>query len=152
MIPTKYAWSKSFKSISVSDADTTADADINSSADPCSTSPEKDISKIVCNNICGNLLLSDQDSKLEIWRKSNVQDATVTIAVFNSAMNTSSIKVIVRRTGGSPVKFTVPPGNTLSATVEDAKSISVLRRGSGITEGKFCLDVCFDLRHGEYVV
>ena len=72
-----------------------------------------------------------------------MQDAAVTIAVFNSARNTASIKVIVIRTVGSPFKFTVPPGNTLSTTINDAESIRVSRIGSGITEGKFCLEVCF---------
>ncbi|WP_442852954.1 S-Ena type endospore appendage [Bacillus sp. UNC41MFS5] len=89
------------------------------------------------------MLLSDQVSKLEIWRKSIEQDATVTITVFNSARNSAAIQVIVIRTVGTPLQFTVPPGNTISATIDGAESVRVARIGSGITEGKFCLDVCF---------
>jgi hypothetical protein len=105
--------------------------------------PKRDECEIVCNNTCGNLLLSDQVPNLEIWRERIGKEPTVTISVFNSAMSTASIRVLVIRNVGSPVEFTVPPGNTLSATVENAESISVFRIGTGGTEGKFCLDVCF---------
>jgi hypothetical protein len=76
-------------------------------------------------------------------------DATITISVFNSAMSTASVRVLVIRNEGSPVEFSVPPGNTLSATVDDAKSIIVLRIGIGRIEGKFCLEVCFPVFHGD---
>ncbi|WP_395947824.1 S-Ena type endospore appendage [Bacillus sp. X1(2014)] len=87
--------------------------------------------------------MSDQVSKLEIWRKGIEPNATVTIAVFNSARNSAAIQVIVTRTIGNPFKFTVPPGNTISTTIDDTESIRVARIGSGLTEGKFCLDVCY---------
>lgn len=110
---------------------------------PFHRASERDICEVVCNSTCGNLLLSDQILNLEIWKERIGKDATVTISVFNSAMNTASIRVLVMRNVGSPVEFTVPPGNTLSATVDNAESISVFRLGAGRTEGKFCLEVCF---------
>jgi hypothetical protein len=105
--------------------------------------PKREECEIVCNNTCGNLLLSDQIPSLEIWKEQIMKNPTVTISVFNSSNSTASIRVVVTRNAESPVEFTVPPGNTLSATVDDAKSISVFRIGSGRTEGKYCLDVCF---------
>jgi hypothetical protein len=93
--------------------------------------------------------LSDQVPNLEIWRERIGKEPTVTISVFNSSMSTASIRVLVIRNVGSPVEFTVPPGNTLSATVENAESISVFRIGTGGTEGKFCLDVCFPVFYND---
>ncbi len=108
-----------------------------------STSMNHPIYKVVCNNASGNLLLSDEVPQLEIWRAINVQNPTITISTFNSSHNTSSIRVTVNLNIGNPVEFTVPPGNTLSSTVDNAQSIHVFRIGTGKTEGKFCLDVCF---------
>ena len=150
MGPTFYSWSKPFKSFSNSNSNTESatESDSESSSESGSDSgsclsPDQEISEMVCNNICGNLLLNDQVSKLEIWRKSIEPEATVTISVFNSARNSAAIQVIVIRTVGNPVNFTVPPGNTISATIDDAESIRVARIGLGLTEGKFCLDVCY---------
>ncbi|MFE5428163.1 S-Ena type endospore appendage [Peribacillus simplex] len=98
---------------------------------------------IVCNSTCGNLLLTDQVQSLEIWKARISMDATVTISVFNSAMSTASVRVLVIRNDESPVEFSVPSGNTLSATVDAAESIIVFRIGTGRTEGKYFLDVCF---------
>ncbi|WP_375091274.1 S-Ena type endospore appendage (plasmid) [Peribacillus sp. RS7] len=89
--------------------------------------------------------MSDQVPNLEIWRERMVKDPTVTISVFNSTMSIASIRVLVIRNEGSPIGFTVPPGNTLSATVDDAVSISVFRVGTGRIEGEFCLEVCFPI-------
>ncbi|MGW6252241.1 S-Ena type endospore appendage [Peribacillus butanolivorans] len=98
---------------------------------------------IVCNSTCGNLLLTDQVPSLEIWKARIAMDATVTISVFNSAMSTASVRVLVIRNAGSPVEFSVPSGNTLSATVDAAESIIVFRIDTGRTEGKYFLEVCF---------
>lgn len=98
---------------------------------------------IVCNSTCGNLLLTDQVPSLEIWKARIAMDATVTISVFNSAMSTASVSVLVIRNDGSPVEFSVPSGNTLSATVDAAESIIVFRVDTGRTEGKYFLEVCF---------
>ncbi len=142
MGPKFYSWSKPFKSFSNSDTNTNSAPESAPDSGSC-LSPDQEISEMVCNNICGNLLLSDQVSKLEIWRKGIEPNATVTIAVFNSARNSAAIQVIVTRTIGNPFKFTVPPGNTISTTIDDTESIRVARIGSGLTEGKFCLDVCY---------
>ncbi|MGG3573428.1 S-Ena type endospore appendage [Bacillus gobiensis] len=115
---TPYSWAKPFKS-------------------------ERDICEIVCNSICGNLLLNDQFPSLEVWKERILKSATVTICVFNSNINTALIRVLVIQNEGGPVELTVPPGNTLSATVDDAESIIVSRIGVGRTEGKFNLEVCF---------
>ncbi|WP_142323992.1 S-Ena type endospore appendage [Bacillus sp. AFS017274] len=98
---------------------------------------------IVCNSTCGNLLLTDQVPSLEIWKARILMDATVTISVFNSAMSTASVRVLVNRNDESPVEFSVPSGNTLSATVDAAESIIVFGIDTGRTEGKYYLEVCF---------
>jgi hypothetical protein len=109
-----------------------------------------DEKEVICNNICGNLLLSDEVTSLEIWKEKTKKEATITVAVFNSSMNTATINVIVTRKEGLPVEFNVPPGNTLSATVEDAKSVTVTRIGEGRTNGKFCLDVCIPFKKKDH--
>ncbi|MDM5295331.1 hypothetical protein QUF81_19660 [Peribacillus simplex] len=101
------------------------------------------IGPVVCNSTCGNLLLSDQVPNLKIWKERMLMKTTVTISVFNSAMSATSIKILVISNVGCPVEFTVPPGNTLSATVYDAESIIAFRINKGIAEGKFNLEVCF---------
>ncbi|WP_311625249.1 S-Ena type endospore appendage [Peribacillus simplex] len=98
---------------------------------------------IVCNSTCGNLLLTDQVPSLKIWKARISMDATVTISVFNSAMSTASVRVLVNRNDESPVEFSVPSGNTLSATVDAAESIIVFGIDTGRTEGKYYLEVCF---------
>jgi hypothetical protein len=138
MKATPYSWAKQNKS--------------ECRCDPCSSAhhtPEHDIYKIVCNSTCGNLSLTDQFSILEIWKERIVNHNTITISVSNYAINTALIGVLVNRNETSPVDFTVPPGNTLSATVEDAESINVFRIGAGITEGKFDLKVCFPVSFNE---
>ncbi|WP_413305508.1 S-Ena type endospore appendage [Bacillus sp. 1P10SD] len=105
--------------------------------------PKERHGKVVCNSICGNLLLNNQTSNLEIWKQRARTDAIVNISVFNNTRSTGSIRVLVTRTGRSPVEFTVPPGNTNSASVDHVDSITVSQVGDGITEGKFCLDFCF---------
>ncbi|MFD9628968.1 S-Ena type endospore appendage [Peribacillus muralis] len=102
---------------------------------------------IVCNNLCGNILLSDQVPDLEVWRERMSIDVALTTSVFNSALSTASILVRIVRKEGSPVEFSIPPGNTLSATVDDAQSIIVFKEGIGGIEGKFSLEVCFPVFH-----
>ncbi|NRG44246.1 hypothetical protein HRF87_05645 [Bacillus sp. CRN 9] len=99
--------------------------------------------EIVCNSTCGNLLLTDQHSSLEVWKEKIDKKATVTISVSNYDINTALICVLVLRHDECPVEFIVPPGNTLSATVDDTKSTIICRAGEGRTEGKFYLEVCF---------
>ncbi|MCY9026074.1 DUF3992 domain-containing protein [Priestia megaterium] len=101
------------------------------------------ISKIICNEICGNLLLSDGIPILEIWKKIIEENTLLTISVFNNDMSTSSIRVLMNGNEESPVEFTVPPGNTLSATVDHIESVRVIQVGNGLIRGKFCLKVCF---------
>ncbi|WP_163100466.1 S-Ena type endospore appendage [Peribacillus alkalitolerans] len=106
--------------------------------------------EMICNSICGNLLLSDQASNLEIWREKTEKDAFISISVFNCSHSTATIRVSVFREEELPVKFNVPPGNTLSATVDDAKSVTVTRIGEGRIDGKFCLDVCIPIKKKDH--
>ncbi|MGB8000548.1 MAG: S-Ena type endospore appendage [Anaerobacillus sp.] len=99
--------------------------------------------EIVCHELCGNILLSDQVQSLEIWKEKIEKSATVTISVFNNAVSNASIQIVIYTKTSECVDFTVPPGNTLSATVEDAKSIMVYRLGEGTVFGKYCIDACF---------
>jgi Protein of unknown function (DUF3992) len=110
-----------------------------------SSFPKYDMCKIVCNNICGNLLLDDSVPNLEIWNQNTVENVIATISVFNSAMNVASIRVLINDNEGSSAEFTVPPGNTLSKTIGHVESIMVMRIGNGKTEGKFCLELCFPI-------
>nr|WP_141522085.1 S-Ena type endospore appendage [Bacillus toyonensis] len=88
-------------------------------------------------------MLNDRVMNLEIWKRGIIGKSTVTVAVFNSTMSNSSIKVTIIRVIGNPVEFIVPFGNTLSTTVDDAKSVIVSQENVGSTEGKYCLEVCF---------
>ncbi len=101
------------------------------------------ICDVVNHGFSGNILLNDSVTTLEIWKEEMIRKATVTIAVSNISINSPFIKVTITRNVGSPVEFTVPLGNTLSATVDNAKSITVSREGVGIVEGKYCLEVSF---------
>lgn len=103
----------------------------------------KDKFEIVCHDLCGNILLSDQVQSLEIWKERIQKSVTVTVSVFNNAISNSSIHIVINTTTSNCIDFTVPPGNTLSATVEDAKSIFIYRLGEGNINGKFCVDACF---------
>ncbi|MGX5470145.1 S-Ena type endospore appendage [Bacillus toyonensis] len=110
---------------------------------PVSCPPCPSVCNIVCNEICGNILLNDQVMNLEIWKRETIGKSTVTVAVFNSTMSNSSIKVTIIRDIGNAVEFIVPFGNTLSTTVDDGKSVIVSQENVGSTEGKYCLEVCF---------
>jgi len=105
--------------------------------------PKPHICDIVQNSLFGNILLNDSIKTLEIWREEICKKPTVTVSVFNSSISTSFIKVSINRCNKCPVEFTIPPGNTLSATVENAKSIMVSKECPCILEGKYCLEVCF---------
>jgi len=105
--------------------------------------PKPPIRGIVQNSLRGNILLNDSIKNLEIWREKICEKPTVTVSVFNSSISTSFIKVTIKRCIKCPVEFTVPPGNTLSATVENANSIMISKECPGILEGKYCLEVCF---------
>ncbi|HDR4948337.1 TPA: hypothetical protein QCR51_004926 [Bacillus cereus] len=109
--------------------------------EPCP--PCLSICDVICNKICGNILLNNQVMNLEIWKEEIPGKATVTVSVFNSAMSSSSIEVTVIRNTGSSVELVIPPGNTLSTTVNNVGSIIVAHEDIGIIEGKYCLDVCF---------
>lgn len=115
---------------------------------PCPPAPvpKREDRGTVCNETCGNLLLNDSNPELTIWTERISEDATVTVSVFNSSFSTDSIEVSVIRNEGNPVEFTVPRGNTLSATVEDVDRIEVARDGTGQAEGKYCLEVCYPER------
>ncbi|WP_328007972.1 S-Ena type endospore appendage [Bacillus mycoides] len=110
---------------------------------PVSCPPCPSVCNVVCNEICGNILLNDRVMNLEIWKKETIGKSTVTVAVFNSTMSNSSIKVTIIRDIGNSVEFIVPFGNTLSTTVDDGKSVIVSQEKVGSTKGKYCLEVCF---------
>ncbi|WP_108672082.1 S-Ena type endospore appendage [Peribacillus acanthi] len=96
----------------------------------------------ICNNICGNILLSDQVSELEIWKEKTDKEAFISITVFNCTHSSETLRVIVIRNEGMPVELNVPPGNTVSATVDNVKSVKVVSFCNGRVDGKYCLDVC----------
>jgi hypothetical protein len=105
--------------------------------------PNPLVHNVVHNRLGGNILLNDSVTNLEIWKEEIEKKATVTISVFNSSLSAPFIDVAVTRNCNYPVEFTVPPGNTLSATVQDAKSIMISKECPGALEGKYCLEVCF---------
>ncbi|MGW5983792.1 S-Ena type endospore appendage [Bacillus mycoides] len=103
------------------------------------------ICDVVCNKICGNILLDNQVMNLEIWKKEIIGEATVSVSVFNSIISNSSIEVTVIRNIGSSVELVIPPGNTLSTIVNNVRSVIVAHEDIGIIEGKYCLEVCFSI-------
>jgi hypothetical protein len=64
-----------------------------------------------------------------------------TLTVFNSTHSTTGVKVEVERDSGEDVSFKVPPGNSISKTIEGAESVTIKRIHSGDANGKFCIDV-----------
>ena len=109
-------------------------------ARPTSNPP---IYNVVHNKSCGNILLNNLVTTLKIWKEEIDKKTTITVSVFNSSISTSFIDVTITRNCKCPVEFTVPPGNTLSATVDNAKSITVSQEDAGIADGKYNLEVCF---------
>ncbi|HDR7375602.1 hypothetical protein COM38_19470 [Bacillus toyonensis] len=105
----------------------------------------KEEQKLVCNEICGNFLLSDNITFLEVWEKRIVQPVTATVTVFNS-IQSSFIKVNVQQDIGNPILFTIPPGNSISKTIENVKAVTILLTESGCANGKFCLDINFTIK------
>ncbi|MEH7402440.1 S-Ena type endospore appendage [Gottfriedia acidiceleris] len=105
--------------------------------------PPCDEIEIICTKLCGNLFLDQDVHYLEIWKKELNVKTIVTVSVFNSATSTTFLRVTVYRFGQSSIVFKVPRGNTLSATVEGVTTISVAREEDGVTEGTFCLEICF---------
>lgn len=102
--------------------------------------------EIICNKLCGNLFLDHDMKNLEIWKKQLNEKAIVSVSVFNSAASTTFLRVTINRLGLSPVVFKVPRGNTLSATVEGATTITVDCEKEGVAEGTYCLEICFPFR------
>ncbi|WP_230933885.1 S-Ena type endospore appendage [Priestia sp. TSO9] len=111
-----------------------------------------DSCEVVCNEICGNLLLDDSIPNLEIWRKKIVENFIINISVFNSAINVSSIRVLINDNKENRTEFTVPPGNTMSIMLDNVESIEVIRIGKGKAEGKYCLGLCFQIKCKEVEV
>ncbi|PEA16768.1 hypothetical protein COK06_27320 [Bacillus cereus] len=97
----------------------------------------------VCHKLCGNLLLNDQVSNLEIWKEKINAQVIVSISVFNSTLSTGSIRILVNQNDKNSIEFIVPVGNTLSATVDHVDSITVFQINEGRIEGTFCLDIFF---------
>lgn len=106
--------------------------------------------EIICSKLCGNIFLNQDVNNLEIWKKQLNKKVIVSVSVFNSTLSTAFIRVTVFRLGQSSVVFKVPRGNTLSATVEDATTISVFREEEGVAEGTFCLEVCFPFQDNTF--
>ncbi|QWG39118.1 DUF3992 domain-containing protein [Bacillus mycoides] len=101
--------------------------------------------KIVCNDICGNFLLSDNITFLEVWEKRIDQPVTATVTIFNS-IQSSLIEVNVQQNTGNSILFTIPPGNSISKTIEDIKVVTILLTEPGSASGKFCLDINFTIK------
>ncbi|WP_088044685.1 S-Ena type endospore appendage [Bacillus sp. EAC] len=106
--------------------------------------------EIICTKICGNILLDQDFSESEIWKKKLNVKGIVSVSVFNSTSSTDSLKVLVNRMGQNPVVFTVPRGNTLAVTVEDITSVTVVREGEGTAEGTFCLEIYFPIHDKKF--
>ncbi|MDP1443285.1 S-Ena type endospore appendage [Priestia megaterium] len=107
--------------------------------------PRPTLNHPVYNRLCGNILLNDSVATIEIWKEEIERKATVTISVFNSSMSTSFIDVTIIRNCECPVELVVPSGNTISATVENAKSIIISKEYASILEGRYCLEVSFTI-------
>jgi len=111
--------------------------------EPCP--PTSPIGNFICNKVCGNIFLNNQVSNLEIWKEEIPKKATITISVFNSNLSTSSIKITIVKNNKNPVELIIPSGNTSSATIDDAKSIIASQEIIGNIEGKYCLEICFEV-------
>ncbi|MDA1782674.1 DUF3992 domain-containing protein [Bacillus cereus] len=112
----------------------------------CNSLPTpKEEQKLVCNDICGNFLLSDNITLLEVWGKKINQPVTATVTIFNS-LQSSLIEADVRQNTGNSILFTVPPGNSISKTIEDIKAVTIGLTESGSANGKFCLDIVFTIK------
>ncbi|WP_454040614.1 S-Ena type endospore appendage [Cytobacillus horneckiae] len=105
--------------------------------------PEKEEKKSKCHKVCGNILLNDRTSIVEIWNNRSSFDTIVTASIFNSAASTSSIKVVFFLCNGDTAEIIVPVGNTISTSIEEVCFIQVSRVDGSKVDGRFCLDICF---------
>ncbi|MEH7669288.1 S-Ena type endospore appendage [Bacillus sp. JJ689] len=105
----------------------------------------KEKQKLVCNEICGNFLLNDNPTFLEVWEKRIEQPVTATVTVFNS-LQSSLIEVCVQQSMSKSILFIVPPGNSISKTIEDTQSVTIRLLEPGSASGKFCLDIHFAIK------
>ncbi|MGV6975106.1 hypothetical protein COL24_23375 [Bacillus toyonensis] len=105
----------------------------------------KEKQKLVCNEICGNFLLNDNPTFLEVWEKRIEQPITATVTVFNSLQG-SLIEVSVQQSMSKSILFIVPPGNSISKTIEDTQSVTIRLLEPGSASGKFCLDIHFAIK------
>ncbi|MFE0625316.1 S-Ena type endospore appendage [Priestia aryabhattai] len=106
--------------------------------------PKSRVYNIIQNSLSGHISLNNSIKNLEVWREEIYGKSTVTLSVFNSSISSSFIKVIINRYSKCPIELTVPPGNTLSATVEDTKSIMISKEcAASVVEGKYCLEISF---------
>ncbi|HDR7448178.1 TPA: hypothetical protein QCX35_004316, partial [Bacillus toyonensis] len=105
----------------------------------------KEKQKLVCNEICGNFLLNDNPTFLEVWEKRIEQPVTATVTVFNSLQG-SLIEVSVQQSMSKSILFIVPPGNSISKTIEDTQSVTIRLLEPGSASGKFCLDIHFAIK------
>ncbi|MEH6892122.1 S-Ena type endospore appendage [Bacillus sp. JJ864] len=98
--------------------------------------------KVVCNDICGNFLLRDNFTFLKVWEKKVHNSITGTVTVYND-IQSSLVEVNVEHHTGNPILFTIPPGNSVSKTIQNIKAITIRLIEPGSANGKFCLDICF---------
>ncbi|OOR26945.1 MULTISPECIES: S-Ena type endospore appendage [Bacillus cereus group] len=105
----------------------------------------KEKQKLVCNEICGNFLLNDNPTFLEVWEKRIEQPVTATVTIFNS-LQSSLIEVSVQQSMSKSILFIVPPGNSISKTIEDTQSVTIRLLEPGSASGKFCLDINFTIK------
>lgn len=107
---------------------------------PPSCPPHK---QFVSNEICGNILLTAQQSMIEIWKTQTTTPITITLSVFSSANNTHGIQITIYSLSHTSIDYFVPPGNTRSITIEKASSISIKKESIEPIEGTYCLHLSF---------
>ncbi|MED3324566.1 hypothetical protein P4377_24390 [Bacillus thuringiensis] len=105
--------------------------------------PVRPIYDVVHNSLCGNISLNQVIPSVEIWKTTLLGKVTITLAVFNRDTNTSSIHISIHRLHGQSVTSIVPPGNTISTTVDYATSIMLAHNHGDLTEGTYHLEISF---------
>lgn len=102
--------------------------------------------KLVCNDVCGNILLNDQVLISKIWIKEFLGEVIVTASIFNSATSDAPMKVTIIQGNNNSIVYNVPIGNTLSLTVDNTDTIIVSKSGEGTIHGTYCLKLCFSYK------
>ncbi|MFP3414368.1 S-Ena type endospore appendage [Bacillus sp. SIMBA_074] len=115
---------------------------------PCPPiSPPNPSCELVTNEFAGNFLITnetilptkDAPQTMILWKSDGILLISGTVSVYNSTSSTEAITIQI--IGAVTNIFTVFPGNTISYTGKDLKSVSIINiqnNPSLYLEGKYC--------------